>query len=514
MPRRAGRGRDDDAAARERLGLAPVRRSRWPLWPDWLRVPAWPRLSGLPRRRILTPRGWATIAAGVALGGLLLGVALPIGAPLFGRLSQGAARRVAEFRPLEPVPEALLARLPASKRVLALERTGATPAERAERAASGPDEVVDPAAAPRFVEHVDAPPGFEGPLRIEYALDAALTEEVFHVLRRARVKRGHVVVLDVRSGRVMAYASADPGALPPTAAYPAASLAKVVTAAASLEHDRARALQPCRYRGDPYRLTKSRVHPARGGREASLERALARSYNQCFAQLAVHALGDEATRRAFERFRWDVAPAPGHSAGSIERGEGDYGLGKLGSGLAASRITALHAAQLVAALRGGELVEPWWIDRVVDARGRTLPMPPRSAPHRVMEPETADEVRRMLVRTTTNGTARGAFRTRRGPRLGQIRVSGKTGNLTGDEPRARYEWFAGVAPAEDPRVAVAVVQAHGHLWWKMSAQVAADVFVELFCEKRRCSTERVARYTGDLGKAVTPPLLSGGGASD
>ena len=71
-----------------------------------------------------------------------------------------------------------------------------------------------------------------------------------------------------------------------------------------------------------------------------------------------------------------------------------------------------------------------------------------------------------------------------------------------------------MAPAEDPRVAVAVVQAHGHLWWKMSAEVAADVFAELFCEKRRCSTDRVARYTGGLGKTVAPPLLSGGEASD
>jgi cell division protein FtsI/penicillin-binding protein 2 len=413
------------------------------------------------------------------------------------------------------VPALLLERLPVSRDVLGLARTGRVAGQ--EGGQVPPDrERVDPAAAPRFIEWVDAPQGIEGPLRVEYALDAQLTERVFALMQRARVKRGHVAVLDVRSGRVMAYASADPMALPPRAAYPAASLAKVVTVAASLEHDRRRAFQPCLYRGDPYRLTKARVNPTRGGHEASLEKALARSYNQCFAQLAVHALGERETRRAFARFRWHLSPAPGHSPGLIDRGEGDYGLGKLGSGLAGSRITVLHAAQLAGSVATGEMVDPWWIDRVVDARGRALPLPERGRRHRVMTQDTADEVRRMLVRTTTNGTARGAFRTRRGPRLGPVRVAGKTGNLSGSDPRARYEWFAGVAPASNPRVAVAVVQAHGHLWWKMSAQIAADVFAELFCERRRCSAERVARYTGDLGADFAPPLLgtATGAASD
>jgi len=406
--------------------------------------------------------------------------------------------------PPEKLPEVLLARLPVSRAALELPRTG-LPAGEAESGPPGP--ILDRAAAPRLVEWVESPPGFAGPLRIEYALDAELTERVFARLRRARVKRGTVVVLDVRSGRVIAYASADPEALPPREAYPAASLAKVVTASASLDHDRERALEPCRYRGDPYRLTRSRVHPARGGHVATLTKALARSYNQCFAQLAVHALGPEETERAFERFGWQDAPGPGHAPGRIDLGEGDYGLGKLGSGLAGSRITALHAAQLAASLHTGELVEPWWIDRIVDADGRSLPLPPRGRRRRVMTPETADELREMLVKTTTAGTARGAFRTRRGPRLRELQVSGKTGNLTGSGPRARYEWFAGVAPAADPLVAVAVVQAHGHLWWKMSAEIAADVFADLFCEGKRCDATVAARFTGDLDETVQPLLL-------
>ena len=455
------------------------------------------------RRSVLTRRGRVTILIGIALAAVGVSFAFPIGAPVLGWLSVSS---VAEVTAAQAAPHEVLARIPYTKGALEMASTaGGIPAPTAgAKLASLP---VDPVASPRLVDWVDAPEGYHGPLRVEYSLDAELTAKVFKALSRGRVKRGHVIVLDVRSGRVMAYASADPDALPPLASYPAASLAKVVTVAASLEQNRQRARRPCLYRGDPYRLTKSRVHPARGGREASLERALARSYNQCFAQLAVHVLGEQRTVSAFERFGWGASPAAGHQAGKIVRGEGDYGLGKLGSGLADSRITALHAAQLVGALRTGEMVDPWWIDRIVDADGRSLLLPPRGGRRRVMEQATADEVRSMLVRTTTNGTARGAFRTRRGPRLGDVRVAGKTGNLSGSHPRARYEWFAGVAPAGDPRVAVAVVQAHGHLWWKMSAQIAADVFSSLFCEGSRCSEDHVLRYTGDLGADVAPLML-------
>ena len=35
-------------------------------------------------------------------------------------------------------------------------------------------------------------------------------------------------------------------------------------------------------------------------------------------------------------------------------------------------------------------------------------------------------------------------------KLGDVRVAGKTGNLSGKDPKGRYEWFMGVAPAESP----------------------------------------------------------------
>jgi cell division protein FtsI/penicillin-binding protein 2 len=115
----------------------------------------------------------------------------------------------------------------------------------------------------------------------------------------------------------------------------------------------------------------------------------------------------------------------------------------------------------------------------------------------------------MLVRTTTHGTARSAFRDRRGrPKLGHVMVAGKTGNLTGNDPAGRYEWFIGAAPAARPTIAIAVLQLQSNLWWSKSSEIAADILADVFCEDRQCSAERALQVTGDLGDMVTPILLS------
>jgi membrane peptidoglycan carboxypeptidase len=334
-----------------------------------------------------------------------------------------------------------------------------------------------------------------GPLQIDYTLDAQLSHEIFRILKKGRVALGHVIVLDPETGRLMAYVSTDAERFPAERTYPAASLVKVVTTAAALHHAPEVAEESCRYVGNPYRLTRSRLDPPRRGHSVSLRRALATSNNQCFAQLTVHRLGSSVLLDALERFGWLEAPAPVHSAGEVQAGEDPLDLGKLGCGLAGCRITPLHAAQLAAILADGKRVEPYWIARVRDGGGRSLRLPRRSPPRQVLTPELAEQLREMLVDTTLRGTARKAFRTRRGrPLLDPVRVAGKTGSLSGRDPDGRYEWFVGVAPADEPRLAVAVVLVQGKLWWLTPSQVAAEVLRVAFCPKGVCRPEAAQRW--------------------
>jgi len=301
--------------------------------------------------------------------------------------------------------------------------------------------------------------------------------------------------MEPNQGRVLAYASTDPDRFPPTRNYPAASLVKVITAAAVLDRSPAAARIPCRFSGSPYRLTAARIDPPRRGHEITLQRALATSNNQCLAQLAVHAVGLQTLIEALGRFGWLSVPAPAHATGSADPGEGRYDLGRLGCGLAGCRITPLHAAQLAASLVHGELVTPRWIERVWDPDGRELLMPEPPPGREVITPAITNELRAMLVETTRNGTARRAFRKRNGqPLLGEVSVAGKTGSLSGKDPDGRYEWFIGVAPAENPRVVIAAVVVQTPRFWRTASQVAAGVLESLFCERGRCDASRADRF--------------------
>lgn len=345
-----------------------------------------------------------------------------------------------------------------------------------------------------------------GPLRVEYTLVPDLTRSIWKILKRGRVALGHVLVMDPESGDLLAYTSTDVERFPPTRPYPAASLVKVITMAAALDAAPETVARPCRYVGNRYRLTPERVDPPRGGNSVSLRRALATSNNQCFAQLAVHAVGAPDLLEAIDRFGWFDVPGPGHAQGVIaDPGDDAYALGRLGCGLEGARITPLHALSLAATLADGWRMEPRWIRRVSDAEGRELALPPERPPQRVLTSELAAELRGMLAETTVRGTARRAFRDGRGRLLLQgLGVAGKTGSLDGQDPDGRYEWFIGVAPVERPSIAIAVVAVQAPLYWVSASQIAAEVLKVVFCPQGVCREAAAERWrdTAPLSASV------------
>jgi len=375
---------------------------------------------------------------------------------------------VAEPAPPPPAPDEVLRRLPPSARL-------GLPAP-------------DASADALVVERVEGATPADA-LEVEYTIDSALTRAVAGILRRGRVALGHVIVLDPRDGRVLGYVSTDPERFPATRPYPMASLMKVVTAAAVLESAPHAASRPCIFTGNPYRLSRASLDPPRKGSVASFEKALAMSNNQCFAQLAVHELGALRVLDALSTLGVLEPPGPGHPPGEVDPVDSPLALGKLGSGLAGSRLPPLAAARLAAALAHGELVTPRWIARVTAADGTDLALP-EPASRQVLEPRVTRALRSMLVETTVSGTAKSAFRPKGQPVLDSIRVAGKTGSLSGPDPKGHYEWFIGVAPASQPRVAIATVVVHADgRKWTSASQVAAQVLHALFCAGGACTAE-------------------------
>jgi hypothetical protein len=499
-----GKTRRPPSDGAEQTAVPVTQSSNWSAEePRWLR-------DQRTRRRRLSQRGRATLASATFVSVVVLGWVVDPFSPVRAASASFAQQAEGERRPLDletppvsagappvagdspdtalappappAVPSFVLERVPITRAALSLPITGA-------------DALPDSAPGHLF-ERVPAPSEQDRAFTVEYTLDAQLTQQVFEVLENGRVGLGNVVVMDPNQGRVLAYASTDPERFPPTRSYPAASLVKVITAATVLDRAPIAARMPCRFSGSPYRLTASRIDPPRRGHEVTLERALATSNNQCFAQLAVHAVGVAPLIEALGRFGWLSVPAPAHASGEANPGEGRLDTGRLGCGLAGCRITPLHAAQLAAALVHGELVSPHWIERVWDPDGRELALPGMAPGREILSPALTEELRGMLVETTRSGTARRAFRKRNGqPLLGSVAVAGKTGSLSGKNPDGRYEWFIGVAPAESPRVVIAAVVVQTPRFWRTASQVAAGVLESVFCERGRCDASRADRLT-------------------
>jgi len=163
--------------------------------------------------------------------------------------------------------------------------------------------------------------------------------------------------------------------------------------------------------------------------------------------------------------------------------QGDSFINAIGQGFVL--ISPIQAAQMMAVLaNGGTFYEPHLLKRTRNREtGAEKIFPPVELRHVAFSPQALDEVRRALVGVTSEpgGTAHGAA-TPLGP------VAGKTGTaqviaqrvpgvkLTGKQKD--HAWFVAYAPADRPRIAVAVIVEHGGHGGAAAAPVARKVIEE------------------------------------
>ena len=101
---------------------------------------------------------------------------------------------------------------------------------------------------------------------------------------------------------------------------------------------------------------------------------------------------------------------------------------------------------------GGTTMKPHLIDQVLDAKLDVLDkLQPESLPGQpAMSVAHARELTTMMEGVVTSGTGRTA-------QIPGVRVAGKTGTAQSAPNRPPYAWFVSFAPADNPRVAVAVL---------------------------------------------------------
>lgn len=348
-----------------------------------------------------------------------------------------------------------------------------------------------PAELPALGEaHLDTRTGrYVAPLgdgRAILTLDARLQERLERSLAGYQVPWGATVLLEPGTGRVLALAEhsrAEPGrkGLARAALAPAASVFKIVTAAALLE----RGVTPddgvC-YHGGRRRLARTLLadDPRRDRRCTTLASAFGHSTNVVFAKLAERGLDAAVLRATAERFLFNVSiPFPEPVEASTASIPADpFDLANTAAGFGNVKLSPLHAALLAAIVANGGLYVPPVLVEDVDG----APAPAPAAPTRIVDEAVAARLADMMRSTVTSGTARRTFR-RTAPSLRGVTVAGKTGSLADPSPFRDYTWFVGYAPAESPEVAVATVIVNGRLWHARAPTVAKEALEAYFATR-------------------------------
>ncbi|HEX5331498.1 MAG TPA: penicillin-binding protein 2 [Cellulomonas sp.] len=193
------------------------------------------------------------------------------------------------------------------------------------------------------------------------------------------------------------------------------------------------------------------------GTSSTLADALRISCNTAFAQLGMD-LGQDALAAQADKFGFDndglTIPMP--AAKSVfPPGLDAPQTAQSAIGQFSVRVTPLQMAMVAAAIaNGGQLMEPYLVQTVRTADLDVISKASPSVLSTAISPATATALRDMMVGVVENGTGTAA-------KIPGIQVAGKTGTAQTTDSSAPHAWFTAFAPADAPRVAVAVLVEHG-----------------------------------------------------
>ena len=361
--------------------------------------------------------------------------------------------------------------------------------------------------------------------RILYTLDPVLQDAALQIFRNREVPYAAAVILDVQDNAVLAMAGhstmdpqVDPLEIVTTAWAPAASTFKLVTAAGLLQNKSVNNKTKVCFSGGLHGITDDLLadDPGRDERCDDLGGAIAHSHNVVVAKLALKHMSADGLLDIAKTFKFDsdipfefpVERSPALiPADAKERA-------RVAAGFWHVDMSPLHGALLASVFaRDGVYQPPHVLAQVrgPDGTDRT-PALPRS--ERIRSKEVAQQVGEMMVRTTSEGTARGSFRDRQGVYyIPDIEVAGKTGSLTGKRaPGLNYNWFVGYAPADRPEIAFAVLVANEPKW-QIKAHYAARRLVQIYLQRRAAITEHKQVKLTANGLELPGGTTSPGGAA-
>jgi cell division protein FtsI/penicillin-binding protein 2 len=351
------------------------------------------------------------------------------------------------------------------------------------------------------VYHVETP---EGRYTLETSIDRDLQRFVTDLLNRSMTQHSAAVVIRPDNGQILAMASYENNGnggkgenLCLRADFPAASLFKIIAAAAAVEDRGMNPETPLSFRGQKYTLYKSQLREdtAKKGKkkrtystQTTLREAFSDSINPVFGKIGIHYLGGDLISEYADRFLFnqlipfDLYVAPSRYVKPMD----DYALAEVASGLnKRTLLSPLHAGLITASVaNGGTMMTPWLIKTVRNDAGEVLYETTPSVLANPITKKTAGKMMVLMEGTVEEGTAKRAFQPlHRKRELRYVDLGAKTGTINGATDQCKYEWLTAFAlPSDgDGGLCITVMTAHGERIGVRAKDIARLIIDRHYC---------------------------------
>jgi len=335
--------------------------------------------------------------------------------------------------------------------------------------------------------------GYDLQLTIDMVIQHIAERELEKAIAEHNAKRGTVIVMDPRTGEILALANKpdyDPNEYNKYTAklwrdpavsdvYEPGSTFKIVTASAALEegtvHENDMFYDPGYAIVSGVRIG-CWLHSGHGSQ--TFVQGVENSCNPVFIAVA-QKLGKERFTKYIKGFGFGQTTGidlPGEANGLFDpskMGPVEMATVSFGQGISVTPIQLATALATIA--NGGKMVQPHVAKAVIDKNGNVIHEFGVNPIRQVISSETAQEMKKILESVVTNGTG--------GPgKIEGFRVAGKTGTAEKYAPGKYVASYEGFAPADDPKLAALVIidePAGGTIY---GGQIAGPVFQKVMSD--------------------------------
>ncbi len=372
-----------------------------------------------------------------------------------------------------------------------------------------------------FADGMEQPePGATVQLSLDRSIQAISDNALLASVTTNKAKSGVAVVLDVQTSRVLAmssYPTYDPNSNEPGAAsrarnkpvtdvFEAGSVMKIFSILAAMDAGIVSPDTGFDTGGGSYQVGPKTIRDVHHDVYLTVAGIVKRSSNVGTVKIA-QRLGRDRLYAALQSYGFGAKTnieLPGEQAGRLRRGDTwrEIELATISFGYGLTVTPLQIAAALAAVGNGGVYREPRIVDKVVERDG-TVKYAPHPEPRQMVKTKTADQMRKMLAAVFEGGKEGGTAASLVVP---GFRCAGKTGTAHKyDHATRKYaddkylSSFAGLAPADNPRLAIVVIIDEPSGGDYYGGKVAGPVFATIASE--------ALRYLGVPGLPLQCPTM-------